>query len=137
MGLFVVMATAAAVFVQGGAVEENAWSVRAVNAVEEHWSRAFIGGDAAYLEQLLASDYVSVSPKGVAHSRNEVIEASKKYAATNPPAFVPGTPSPVALHGDIAIVKHRSDKDVSVDVFQFRSGRWVALYSQHTAPAAP
>jgi hypothetical protein len=99
-GLLIISAAIAA---QAAPADEGARSVDAVNAVEEHWSRA----------------------------------ASKKYAATNPSAFVPGTPSPVVLHGDIAIVKHRSDKDVSVDVFQFRSGRWVALYSQHTTPVTP
>ena len=126
----------AAAIEHGSAAEENARSVAAVNAVEEHWSRAFIGGDEIYLDRLLSSDYVSVSPKGVAHSKAEVIAASKKYAATNPPPYVRQTPSPVALHGDIAIVKHRTDKDVSVDVFQFRSGHWIALYSQHTTPVA-
>ena len=129
--------SAAAAISAGVAGQENARSVSAINAVEEHWSRAFVGGDAAYLNGLLASDYVSVSAKGVAHSKSDVIEASRKYAATNPPAYVPQAPSPVTLSGDIAIVRHRSDKDVSVDVFQFRSNRWVALYSQHTTPGTP
>jgi hypothetical protein len=113
---------------------EQLKSVEGINAIEAHWSQAFVTGDAAYLDGLLADDYVSVNAKGVARPKAEVIALAKRYAAGNPAPLPPRDPSPVSIEGDAAIVRHRSPQDVSIDVFYWRDGAWHAWYSQHLAP---
>jgi hypothetical protein len=115
---------------------EQLKSVEGINAVEAHWTRAFVAGDAAYLDSLLADDYVSVNGKGVARPKAEVIAMAQRYAATKPAVPAPRDPSPVSIEGDTAIVHHRSPQDVSIDVFYWRDGAWHAWYSQHLTPPA-
>lgn len=115
---------------------EHLKSAEGVNAVEDHWTRAFVAGDAAYLDRLLADDYVSVNGNGVARPKAEVIAMAQRYAASNPAPLAPRDPSPVSIEGDTAIVHHRSPQDVSIDVFYWRDGAWHAWYSQHLTPPA-
>src|SRR5689334_6277094 len=55
-----------------------------VRAAENRWSGAFITGDAATLDALLAPDYVSVNPAGKARPKAEIIEVARAYAAKHP-----------------------------------------------------
>jgi hypothetical protein len=109
-----------------------------VRAAEDRWSEAFVTGDAATLEVLLAPDYVSVNPSGKARPKSEIIEVARAYAAKHPGEH--GQPmsatSTITLIGATALVRHRAPTDVSIDLFEYRAGRWVARYSQHT-PATP
>jgi Domain of unknown function (DUF4440) len=112
---------------------ETAPTADGVRAVEAHWTRAFLGGDEAYLDKLLDDDYVSVNQKGVARPKSAIIALAKKIAAApNPP---PATPPPlnIVVHGSAAIVTSSNATDVSVDVFHYENGAWHAWYSQHTA----
>lgn len=103
-----------------------------VQAVEKRWSEAFMRGETAYLNDLLADDYVSVNGSGVVRTKADIIEMSRKYAASNPGSMPDLPPSPVSIIGDAAIVQHDNPSERSVDVFYYRDGRWYAWYSQHT-----
>ena len=110
-------------------------AVVALREAENRWSQAFMGGDAAYLDQLLLPGYVSVGQTGAPHDKAEVIAAAQRYAAQHPGAKAQPMPatSTIEIRGDSAIVRHHGQDDVSVDVFVWRDGRWQAWYSQHTA----
>ncbi len=104
-----------------------------VKAIEEHWSRAFITGDVAFLDGLLAPDYVSVSSAGVPRDRGAVIalaQANASKPSLSPPAPVGET---ISVYGNTALVRFASPSERSVDVFYYADGRWHACHSQHTA----
>jgi hypothetical protein len=120
---------------------ESGRTEAAVRAVEAHWTRAFLGGDEAYLGKLLDEDYVSVSLKGVLRSKADIISLAKQLAAQGKQEVPPPSPGmKVALRGDAAIVTDAQQGQLSVDVFHYANGAWHAWYSQHTlvtpAPAA-
>ena len=124
---------AAAIVAAGGG------DLAAVREAENRWSAAFVTGDAGFLQQLLAEDYVSVGADGADHPKTMVIAAAGRYAAAHPGATATGLPdsSTIAISADLALVRHHSERDTSVDVFQKRQGRWVAIFSQHTALKPP
>ena len=121
---------ALAALLQGQPADEAA-----VREAENRWSQAFMGGDAAYLDTLLAPEYVSVGAGGQPHPKGAVVAMATQYAAEHPGAQATpmGPTSTIAVTGDLALVRHSGEADVSVDVFQKRGGRWMAVYSQHTA----
>src|SRR5438128_2636362 len=51
---------------------ESQATVESVRAIENHWARAFVTGDTAYLQSLLADDYVSVNQSGRARPKSEI-----------------------------------------------------------------
>jgi hypothetical protein len=117
---------------------EHARSVAGVRAVEAHWTRAFLGGDEAYLGALLDPAYVSVNTNGTPRAKADIIALAKKIAA-GPKQAAPTLPaSHIDVRGDAAIVTVVAGGQASVDVFHWQRGRWVAWYSQHTTvkPAA-
>ena len=116
---------------------ETQRSVEGVRAVENHWGRAFVTGDADYLAALLDDDYVSVGTTGRPRPKPEIIALAQKIAAgPNPPKPVEST-SKIVVHGDAAISTAVGDTDASVDVFHYEGGRWHAWYSQHTPVKPP
>jgi len=106
-----------------------------VRAVETGWSEAFITGDAPALEALLDPAYVSVGATGKARPKAEIVAIAKTYAAQHPGQHADPLPasSTVQLMGTTALVRHHGASDVSIDLFAFEHGRWVAKYSQHTS----
>ena len=116
---------------------ETLRTVEGVRAVENHWGRAFVTGDAAYLGTLLADDYVSVGAAGRPRPKAEIIALAQKIAAgPNPPRPVEST-AKIVVRGDAAISTAVGDTDASVDVFHYEGGRWHAWYSQHTPVKPP
>lgn len=112
-------------------------TVEGVRAVEAHWTRAFLGGDEAYLGRLLDPDYVSVNPSGVQRSKADIIALAKKIAA-GPKQPIPTLPaSHIDVRDDAAIVTVVAEGQASVDVFYWKAGRWHAWYSQHTTVKPP
>ena len=111
----------------------------AVRAAEDGWSAAYVTGDTAFLERLLADDYVSVGQTGESHPKPAIVAGAAKYAAAHPGSTATPMPpsSTIAISGDVALVRHHGATDTSVDVFQKRGDAWIALYSQHTAIKAP
>jgi len=108
--------------------------IAAVRAAEDGWNAAYVTGDTGFLDRLLADDYVSVGATGSDHDKAANLASARAYAAAHPGAAKTPLPasSTIAITGDIAIVRHHGAKEVSVDIFQKRDGRWIALYSQHT-----
>jgi hypothetical protein len=110
-------------------------SAEGVRQAEDRWSEAFMTGDAATLDRLLDADYVSVSATGKSRTKSEIIAAAQAYAAAHPGAHADPLPptSTIRVTGNSAIVQHRGEKAMSVDVFYYQNGAWRAVYSQHTA----
>ncbi|MBP1771653.1 MAG: hypothetical protein H6P99_816 [Holophagaceae bacterium] len=106
-----------------------------IREAENAWSRAFVTGDAAYLDDLLDSSYVSVNAKGDARAKSQIIALARQFAADHPGAKAqPLSPtSIIQVKGAAAVVTHRNEKDTSVDVFYYVEGRWRAWFSQHTS----
>jgi hypothetical protein len=108
-----------------------------VRAVENHWARAFVTGDTAYLETLLSDGYVSVNQGGKARPKAEIIALARKIAAgPNPPTASEST-AKIEVRGDAAISTATGETDASVDVFFYKDGRWHAWYSQHSPVKPP
>lgn len=116
---------------------ETERSIEGVRAVEAHWQKAFVGGDASYLETLLDPAYVSVGHSGNPRPKAEIIALSKKIAAQKMPPQTPDHPAVIVVHDNAAIVTDTSSSDTSVDVFYYAGGRWHAWYSQHTPVKPP
>ncbi|MES2148345.1 MAG: nuclear transport factor 2 family protein [Pseudomonadota bacterium] len=106
-----------------------------VREVENGWNKAFVTGDAVYLDALLDPAYVSVGTKGEARPKADIIAMAKSYGAAHPgvqaTSLLPT--AKIDIKGSAAIVIHRGTGDTSVDVFHYTEGRWRAWYSQHTA----
>lgn len=122
-------------FSAAAAGSEQSPTADGIRAVEAHWSRAFVTGDAAYLRTLLTPDYVSVGLNGVARDRDTIVAASQKYASLHKPSASSAT-SPgmtVRVQGTTGIATFESNAQRSVDVFYFAEGSWHAWYSEHTA----
>ena len=120
-----------------GEAAETERSVEGVRAVEAHWQKAFLGGDAAYLETLLDPAYVSVGHAGNARPKAEIIALAKKIAEKKMSPQPPDHPAEIVVRENAAIVTDSTSGDTSVDVFYYADGRWHAWYSQHTAVQPP
>jgi hypothetical protein len=116
---------------------ETERSVEGVRAVEAHWQKAFLGGDAAYLETLLDPAYVSVGHAGNARPKAEIIALAKRIAEKKMSPQPPDHPAQIVVRDDAAIVTDSTSGDTSVDVFYYADGRWHAWYSQHTPVQPP
>jgi hypothetical protein len=116
---------------------ETERSVEGVRAVEAHWQKAFLGGDAAYLETLLDSAYVSVGHAGNARPKAEIIALAKRIAEKKMSPQPPDHPAHIVVRDNAAIVTDSTSGDTSVDVFYYADGRWHAWYSQHTPVQPP
>lgn len=114
---------------------ENAPTPDGVRAVEAHWTRAFLGGDDAYLNVLLDDDYISVNAKGVRRPKAAIIALAKRRASSSNGAVIATTTPNIVVHGNAAIATFSDATGVSVDVFHYENGAWHAWYSQHTAIA--
>ena len=111
----------------------------AVRCVEDHWQRAFVGGDGVYLTALLGDDYHSYTPVGLGRDRATIIKLAVDYAKAHPkpeadkPSDAP--PADIQLRGDTAVVfwKTKDGALSSVDTFAWnaKDSRWHAWYSQH------
>lgn len=115
-------------------------------ATDEHWSRAEIHGDTAFISALLLPGYRSVGPDGVAHSRAMIIASASRRGADTvasaaaAAAYRTAHPSrtQVLLVGNTAVVTFYSpalgaEKGVrSSDILVYEDGRWHAIYSQHS-----
>ena len=119
-----------------GEAAETERSVEGVRAVEAHWQKAFLGGDAAYLETLLDPAYVSVGHAGNARPKSEIIALAKKVAEKKLTPQPPEHPATIVVHDNAAVVTDSASGDTSVDVFYYAGGHWHAWYSQHT-PVQP
>lgn len=129
-------------------VDETTRSEAAVIAVDQHWLEAELGGDTAYLDDLLLPEYRSVGVDGVAHPKAAIMAHAAKNRGSDEErnkveAWLKTHPSgkSVVIHGDTAILSFYDPalgvaKGVrSSDIFVYVDGHWHALYSQHSAAA--
>jgi ketosteroid isomerase-like protein len=110
--------------------------------LEADWSKASVAKDAATISKIIAPDWVGQGQDGKPSTRETVLADMKsgKDVATS----MTNHDVHVRIIGDIAIVQGADDeksthegKDSSgtytwTDVFQKRSGHWVAIASQST-----
>jgi hypothetical protein len=124
---------------------EIAATATAVIAVDQHWLEAEVGGDTAYLEDLLLPEYRSVGADGVAHPKSAIVAHAAKNRGSDTErrtveAWIKAHPSgkSVVIHGDTAILSFydpalgATNGVRSSDIFVRIDGRWHALYSQHS-----
>lgn len=139
---------AASSAVRAASIDETARSEAAVIAVDQHWLEAEVGGDTAYLDDLLLPEYRSVGAYGVAHPKADIVAHAAKNRGSDEErnkveAWLKTHPSgkSVVIHGDTAILSFYDPvlgaaKGVrSSDIFVYVDGHWHALYSQHSAEA--
>jgi hypothetical protein len=124
--------------------DETEHTEAALRAIVEHWTDAEVSGDVAYLEQLLAPEYRSVSAKGASHTRAMLLDharhntgSAKARKQVEDFRREHPTEKSVVIHGDLAIVSY-FDPELGVDssirgsdVFVYESHRWRAVYSLH------
>lgn len=115
-------------------------------ATDQHWSRAEVHGDTAFLSGFLLPGYRSVGHDGVAHTKAQLLASAVKQgqdtvasiaaAAAYRKAHPYGTQ--VVIEGNTAVLSFYSlalgpEKGLrSSDILVFEDGRWHALYSQHS-----
>jgi uncharacterized protein DUF4440 len=133
----VILAATMAGAVPGSVIEPA--TVEGVRHAEELWIKATVSGDTSAIDALLDPDYVSVNASGVPRPRLEVLESTRTYPQRHPGATVGPFPptSTIQMIGRTAIVRHRGEAELSVDVFYHDGSRWRAWYSQHTPRAKP
>lgn len=117
----------------------------AVLMADQQWTAAEIRGDAAFVDALLLPEYRSIGRDGKVADKAAIVASSRKrgphsdfgkmvadYKATHP------TRGDVTIDGDTAILtwisltRGKGEPVASCDIFVYRSGRWRALYSQHS-----
>jgi hypothetical protein len=111
--------------------------------VEREWTKAFVTGDADYLDQLLEPDYESVNYKGEVRSRQRIMDLARGHRDHPLPVPPKITDPVIQIHGNAAI--SRLDAEIEdpatnrkrlvrfVDTFVFYDGRWHALYTEDVA----
>jgi hypothetical protein len=145
-----ILVTALAASPAGADPDETKRDEAALRAIDDHWGRAEGDGDVAYMTQLLAPGYRSISPTGKATTREALLEhtarrassvAAREEARKAREAYMAAHPTGVSvvLHGSIGIVsfydpKRGADQSVrGADVFLYEDHRWRAIYSFHNA----
>ncbi|MFC5527560.1 nuclear transport factor 2 family protein [Rhodanobacter ginsengisoli] len=138
--------SAAASAVHATPTDETARTAAAVIAVDQHWLEAELGGDTAWLDQMLLPEYRSVGADGKAHPKAAILASAEKNRHSDRKrheveAWLKAHPSgqSVVIHGDTAILSFYDpalgpQQGVrSSDIFVYVDGRWHALYSQHSS----
>jgi hypothetical protein len=127
-------------------IDETGKTEAAVIAVDQHWLEAELGGDTAWLDDLLLPEYRSVGADGAVHPKAAIIAHAAKNRGNDAErrkveAWLKTHPSgkAVVIHGDTAILTFydpalgASNGVRSSDIFVYVDGGWHALYSQHSA----
>ena len=120
---------------------ETERTVAAVRCVEDHWERAFLTGDAAYLNVMLSDEFRSYTALGFGHDRAAVVASAQKLAKDLTASAKAAANLPTGdfqLRGDTATVFwHRADGSLSsVDAFYWANRHWHGWYSQQSSPPA-
>ncbi len=139
----IIAATSAA---SAAGIDETGKTEAAVIAVDQHWLEAELGGDTAWLDNMLLPEYRSVSADGAVHPKAAIMahaamnrgnDAERRKVEAWLKTHKSG--ESVVIHGDTAILSFYDPalgaaKDVrSSDIFVYVDGRWRALYSQHSS----
>lgn len=133
--------------VNGARVEANASSVAdEIRALEAGWSRAFLEGDYAFLERIVAPEYVlasSFNGQTDFTPRHEWMANSRKfqfreYETTVRDVIVAGDTAVATLDGRWlvsvpGIDKPRDDRFYVTDTWARRKGQWQVIF-RHSGP---
>ena len=105
-----------------------------LSKMEQDWADALVKGDAAFQENILADDYVGVSPDGQISGKSQAVENVRSGAFRA--EFMTIDSIKVRLFGDVAVVTYgQSEKSQSrgkdtsgrsqwTDIFVKRNGKW-------------
>lgn len=127
--------------------DESKRDEAALRALEDHWSRAESDGDVAYLSQLFAPEFRSISPTGETATRAAILEhaakrnteAARAQARKNAKEYLAKHPTQMAVtvEGAVGIVsfynpQRGADHAVrGADILVYEDNRWHAVYSIH------
>lgn len=108
-----------------------------IAALESHWLRAELTGDAAFLDGLLDPGYqVIVANKGIVRSKHDLLERVRAKSPADAPAEMPWLHTTVSLNGarataysEMVVGDHGQEKTTArfVDFYELREGRWIAV----------
>ena len=139
--VFVVAAAPVAANATTTKADESARTSAAVIAVDQHWLEAEVGGDTAWLDAMLMSDYRTVGADGKVGDKAAILRSATKNRGSDKmrkevDAWQKAHPTKqsVVLHGDVAILSFsdlKTGRILSSDTFIYKDGGWHALYSQH------
>jgi len=147
MALMVVLPTRGHATTTPTKPDEAAHSEVGVVAAEDHWSRAELAGDTAFLEHFLLTGYRSVGPDGHAADKTKIVAGAAKrsshslaQADSEIADYRKQHPydTKVVIEGDVAVISFSDPalgKDLGVkssDILVYQDGAWHALYSQHS-----
>lgn len=143
-----ITALAAITFAAGAADARHTSDPRtaaAVLAADDAWGKAEERGDVAFVDALLLPGYRSIGHDGKARTKSDILASTRKRGGTPQRAAEVAawraqhpTRGVVTLFGDTAVLSWVSTSDAnpgavaSSDIFVYRSGRWHAVYSQHS-----
>ncbi len=144
-GVLWAAAVSAVVATSAGAAPREADARREIEAGERAWGQAFVRGDVATVDRLLADDFVGVSPRGETYSKAEML----KELATAPRETsdrIDGLT--IRLYGDTAVTQAREhvvgpppelkpSETVFTDTWVRRGGRWRIVAAEDLDPGAP
>jgi uncharacterized protein (TIGR02246 family) len=117
---------------------------REIEAGERAWGQAFVRGDAATVERLLADDFAGVSPGGETYGKAQMLE-ELKTAPHETSDRIDGLV--VRLYGDAAVAQARErvvgpppelrpSETVFTDTWIRRGGRWRIVAAEDLDPGA-
>ncbi|HYM01082.1 MAG TPA: nuclear transport factor 2 family protein [Blastocatellia bacterium] len=121
---------------------EQKLDAESVRRLEYGWPKAYLTGDADYVDRLLEPDYESVNYKGETKSRQQIIDGTR--ARRDHPSPVPTRlrDLTIQIQGNAATSRFDVVVDDSqtkqkrmarfVDTLVFYEGRWHVLYSIYT-----
>ena len=131
----------------GWAVGDTASDERELTQLVNDLNAAIVKPDIAFLERVLAKDYVHFRPHGNVETRAQYLE-DRKSGSVDFDSLV-ADEIKVRVYGDTAIVTYRStakgkDQDGAIDeqrrwtrVFVRKDGRWQLVHSQGTTIKKP
>ena len=129
------------------AVADTARDERELTKLVNDLNAAIVKPDIAFLERVLAKDYVHYRPHGDVETRAQYLE-DRKSGSVDFDSLV-ADEIKVRVYGDTAIVAYRStakgkDKDGAIDeqrrwtrVFVRKDGKWQLVHSQGTTIQKP
>ncbi|HEU5453962.1 MAG TPA: nuclear transport factor 2 family protein [Terriglobales bacterium] len=133
--LFGVVMMACGALAQTAQPASNSDIAAQLKAIEARWIDAEIHGDAAYLDTILAPDFIYTNPSAQVLNRAQLIEAVRSGKAKLESGSV--SEMTVRVYGEVAVVngtytEHEagsaaSDAGRFTDTFVRRNGKWLAV----------
>jgi ketosteroid isomerase-like protein len=144
-GALVLALTTAALASATQAQPDRSADRRAIVAGERAWGAAYVTGDRAAVERLLADDFRGVAPSGEAYDKAEVLREAAAAPHSTSDAVEDVT---VRFYGDVAIAQAhehtvgpppelKPGQTVFTDTWVRRNGRWRIVAAEDLDPGTP